>query len=87
MERSPGLRTGVAFIFVFITATLAGCSTAETKSQPAATSAVPPPTVQVAPHAAERESLICIEPLEVQQLDCSNSARDSEPARVCHRVP
>ena len=48
MKRSPGLRAGVASIFVFITATLAGCSTAETKSQPAAAGSAPPPTVQVA---------------------------------------
>ena len=48
MKRSPGLRAGVASIFVFITATLAGCSTAETKSQPAAAGGAPPPTVQVA---------------------------------------
>jgi len=48
MKRSPGLRAGVASIFVFITAILAGCSTAETKSQPAAAGAAPAPTVQVA---------------------------------------
>jgi membrane fusion protein (multidrug efflux system) len=48
MKRSPGLRAGVIFIFVIITAIFAGCSTAETKSQPASAGAAPSPTVQVA---------------------------------------
>jgi RND family efflux transporter MFP subunit len=47
MKRSPRLRTGVAFLFVIIAAALAGCSTAETKSQSSSAGTAPPPTVQV----------------------------------------
>ena len=48
MKRSPGLRTGVTFLLVVITAAIAGCGSAETKSQAASAGAAPPPTVQVA---------------------------------------